>query len=152
MSRSGGSPRRGAHPQVLGQCLATGLLLTGALMARVPDLVFMVGLTVVRTGLGAYSVYLLLHGEMSFLIMFAFRAMDQFIMGSTPVLAVQATRLPSPSPGHNDRTQILSNGCFLVHLMRAVCLSDLPHLPQRVLCTVMYCKATSVPKAFESSV
>jgi hypothetical protein len=91
--------------EVLGQCLATGLLLTELLKARVPDLVVLILLTTIRTALGVYCVHLLLTGGMTFLMMFAFRAMDQFIMGSTPVLAVQAAET-------KDRRRVARNDLF----------------------------------------
>ena len=77
---------------MFGQSLATALLLTGAIKARVTDLICMVLLTIVRTALGFYCVHLLIKGELEFFLMFFFRAMDQFIMGSTPVMAVQVPR------------------------------------------------------------
>lgn len=91
--------------EVFGQCLATALLLTGALRARVPDLICMVVLTIVRTALGVYSVHLLLKGEMQLSLMFVFRAMDQFIMGSTPVMAAQAAET-------KDRRIVARNDLF----------------------------------------
>jgi hypothetical protein len=91
--------------EVFGQSLATALLLTGAIKARVTDLICMVLLTIVRTALGFYCVHLLIKGELEFFLMFFFRAMDQFIMGSTPVMAVQAAET-------KDRGTVARNDLF----------------------------------------